>query len=744
MSKTKYSDYQKEIYYISKSIKDKYSDGLLFGSGLISELNNRLSKALIFGYSDQEIENIARDYDFLEIEPVENCKHYIDEGILKNDDEIISIIKKIITLGEKLNIPVCATGNVDFINKEDSICKKVLLFQIGEEWNGQYGYLMSTSEMLDAFSFLGKEKAYEVVVTNTNKIADMCNYIEPISQERALPHFENENNEIKEKVYEKAHKIYGDNLPKEVQERVEKELNAIIKYEYSYIFLTAQKLVDYSKKLGYPVNSRGLVASSIVAYLLGITEINPLKPHYICSKCSKTFFPKTMASTGYDLPDKKCSHCKSKMLKEGFDIPVEFFWGLNGDKEPDIDLNFSAIIRNKVISYARKIFGKNNVFIPSTIGTIFDRTAEKFLNKYISFNEVNIDNEKREKIIQQLIGVKKAEGIHPGGIIVVPKDRKITEFSPLQYAHGTKKLATHYDYHSIDWNLVKFDILAHDDSTIIYELEKATKYDIDKIPMDDKKTLSLFSSEKAFNVKSSDIYYEFGTSGIPEFNTKFVRNILKLTNPKTFNDLIKISALSHGTGTWINNAYRLITENKATLEEVISSRDDIFYYLKNKGLDEDISFKIAEFVRKGKAEFHLKSNRLLQKDREIQWNNYTNIMIENGVPEWYIDSCQKIKYLFPRAHATSYVRYSYIMAWFKLNYPKEFYNIVFKIKYKTNLKQFAIKHNKNEITKEIDKTLREIQSQDDKEYDYDEISKLESKFDKLQLLNEMYERGVEI
>ncbi|OZV11037.1 DNA polymerase III subunit alpha [Tissierella sp. P1] len=708
---------------ILKSLYKKYSEGLILGSAC-SE--GELYQSILLGKPEEEIESIAKEYDYLEIQPLGNNDYLIRNEQVENIESLKEINRKIVRLGEKLNKPVVATGDVHFLDPEDEIYRRIL--ETGQGYkdadNQAPLYLKTTEEMLEEFSYLGREKAYEVVVTNTNMISDMCEQISPISSEKATPHIEGCEQTIRDITYGKAHELYGNPLPEIVQERLDRELDSIIKNGFSVMYIIAQKLVWKSNEDGYLVGSRGSVGSSVVAYMTGITEVNALPPHYRCSKCKHSDFTDYGYKLGFDLPDKICPVCGENLTKDGIDIPFETFLGFNGDKEPDIDLNFSGEYQAKAHRYTEVIFGKGTTFKAGTIGTIAEKTAFGYVKKY--FEEKNITANKAEilRISKGCTGIKRTTGQHPGGIIVVPKGREIFEFCPVQHPADDPNsdiITTHFDYHSIDENLLKLDILGHDDPTVIRMLQDITGVDPQKIPMDDKKTMSIFSSTEALGVTPEQINSKVGTFGIPEFGTRFVRGMLLDTMPKTFMDLICISGLSHGTDVWLGNAKDLIdSEIIVSISEAVCTRDDIMVYLIKKGLPPNTAFKIMETVRKGKAL------------KDPKWPEYENLMREFDVPEWYINSCKKIKYMFPKAHAAAYVMMAFRIAWFKVYIPKAYYAAYFSIRAKAFDAEFMIfgKEKVKEKMKEI-----ELMGNDAAPKDRD-------MYDDLELVLEMYERGI--
>lgn len=708
---------------ILRSMFKKYSEGLIIGSACS---DGELYQSILLGKSDEEIEAIAREYDYLEIQPLGNNDYIIRNGEVPDKEYLREINRKIVALGEKLNKPVVATGDVHFMDPEDEIYRRIL--EAGQGFkdadNQAPLYLRTTEEMLEEFSYLGRDKAYEVVVTNTNLIADMCDKISPISPEKCPPHIEGCEQEIKDIAYGKAHELYGEELPDIVQERLDKELNSIIQNGFSVMYIIAQKLVWKSNDDGYLVGSRGSVGSSVVAYMTGITEVNALPPHYRCPKCKHSDFNDYGAKNGFDLPDKACPVCGEMMDKDGMDIPFETFLGFNGDKEPDIDLNFSGEYQAKAHRYTEVIFGKGTTFKAGTIGTIAEKTAFGYVKKY--FEERNTQANKAEitRISKGCTGIKRTTGQHPGGIIVVPKGREIFEFCPVQHPADDPNsdiITTHFDYHSIDSNLLKLDILGHDDPTVIRMLQDITGVDPQKIPLDDKETMSIFSSTKALGVTPEQINSKVGTFGIPEFGTKFVRGMLLDTLPKSFSDLLCISGLSHGTDVWLGNAKDLIDGGVITsISDAVCCRDDIMVYLIKMGLEPNTSFKIMELVRKGKA----------LKDPE-KWAEYEKMMRDHDVPEWYIDSCRKIKYMFPKAHAAAYVMMAFRIAWFKVHIPLAYYAAYFSIRAKAFDAEYMI-FGKEKVREK----MKEISLQGN-----DAAPKDKDMYDDLEIVLEMYERG---
>jgi DNA polymerase III subunit alpha, Gram-positive type len=708
---------------ILKSMFKKYSEGLILGSAC-SE--GELYQAILLGKSDEEIEAIAEEYDYLEIQPLGNNDYLVRQEQVPYKDYLKEINRKIVALGEKLNKPVVATGDVHFLDPEDEIYRRILEAGQGFKDADHQAplYLKTTEEMLQEFSYLGRDKAYEVVVTNTNMIADMCEQISPISPDKATPHIEGCEQMIRDITYDKAHELYGNPLPELVEKRLEKELDSIIKNGFSVMYIIAQKLVWKSNEDGYLVGSRGSVGSSVVAYMTGITEVNALPPHYRCPSCKHSDFTDYGFNIGIDLPDKNCPVCGTQLAKDGIDIPFETFLGFNGDKEPDIDLNFSGEYQAKAHKYTEVIFGKGTTFKAGTIGTIAEKTAFGYVKKYFEEKGIKVNKAEIMRISKGCTGIKRTSGQHPGGIIVVPKGREIFEFCPVQHPADDPTsdiVTTHFDYHSIDQNLLKLDILGHDDPTVIRMLQDITGVDPKTIPLDDKATMSIFSSTQALGVTPDQINSKVGSFGIPEFGTKFVRGMLLDTMPQTFMDLICISGLSHGTDVWLGNAKDLIDQGIVkSISEAVCTRDDIMVYLIKKGLPPNTAFKIMETVRKGKAL------------KDPKFPEYEALMRECQVPEWYIQSCKKIKYMFPKAHAAAYVTMAFRIAWFKVHIPTAYYAAYFSIRAKAFDAEFMVfgKEKVKEKMKEIDMMGNQAAPKD------------KDMYDDLEIVLEMYERGI--
>ena len=710
---------------ILKSLYKKYSEGLILGSACEA---GELYQAIELGRPDEDIEEIAQDYDYLEIQPIGNNEFLVRNGIVKDEEALKDINRKIVELGERLGKPVVATCDVHFMDPQDEIYRRIL--EAGQGYkdadNQAPLYLRTTNEMLDEFKYLGEEKAYEVVVTNTNKIADMCEQISPISPEKCPPHIPGCEQTIKDIAYDKAHQLYGENLPEQVQTRLDKELDSIIKNGFSVMYIIAQKLVWKSNEDGYIVGSRGSVGSSFVANMTGITEVNSLPPHYRCPKCKYVDFTDYGFGNGFDLPDKKCPKCGSRLDKDGMDIPFETFLGFNGDKEPDIDLNFSGEYQAKAHKYTEVIFGKGTTFKAGTVGTVADKTAYGYVKKYYEERNIPVSQAEATRLATGCTGIKRTTGQHPGGIIVVPKGREIYEFTPVQHPADDPNsdiITTHFDYHSIDQNLLKLDILGHDDPTVIRMLQDITGIDPTKVPLDDKATMSLFCGTESLGVTPEQIKSKVGSYGVPEFGTKFVRGMLVDTKPTTFDELIRISGLSHGTDVWLNNAADLIKEGTVTLREAICCRDDIMIYLIKKGIDPNKSFKIMESVRKGKV----------AKGKEPKWEEYKEIMREHDVPEWYIGSCEKIKYMFPKAHAAAYVTNAFRIAWFKVHVPKAYYSAFFSIRAADNFDAASMVLGKEKAKNKMKEIDMKGNTATKKEQDMYAV---------LELVLEMYERGL--
>ncbi len=652
---------------LPKSFIEANREGLLIGTACEA---GELYKAIVKSRSDDEIRNIIKFYDYLEIQPIGNNMHLVRNGIVRDEEHLQSLNKKIYDLGKKYNKLVVATGDVHFLDPEDEVYRRILMTGQGfSDADLQPPlYFKSTDQMLEEFSYLGPEVSTEVVITNTNKINDMVDNIKPIPDGTFPPIIEGSEDELKAITYTKAYEIYGDVLPEIVKKRLERELNSIIKNGYAVMYIIAQKLVWKSNEDGYLVGSRGSVGSSFAATMSGITEVNPLVPHYVCSSCKYSeFFEDGTIASGSDLPDKNCPICNTPLIKDGQDIPFEVFLGFEGDKEPDIDLNFAGEYQSTAHRYTEELFGEGYVFRAGTIGTIADKTAYGFVKKYFEAKEINKNPAEINRLVQGCTGTKRSSGQHPGGVMIVPNYKHIYDFTPIQYPANDKKsgvITTHFDYNAISGRILKLDILGHDVPTIIRMLEDITGIVATTIPLDEVQTMKIFTSTEPLGITKADINCEVGTLGIPEFGTKFVRQMLVDTKPSTFSELVRISGLSHGTDVWINNAQELVRNDIAPLSKVISTREDIMLYLINAGLDSQKAFWIMEKVRKGKG---------LTPEDEAS-------MKELSLPDWYIDSCNKIKYMFPKAHAVAYVMMSFRIAYFKVHHPEAFYATYFTIK----------------------------------------------------------------
>lgn len=668
-------DYYARRPRIPKSVLAKYREGLIIGSACEA---GELFRAVVDERPEEEIARIVEFYDYLEIQPTGNNEFMIRDPKMTKVSTVADLQdlnRKIVELGEKFNKPVCATCDVHFLNPEDEVYRRIIMSNkgFGDADLQPPLYLRTTEEMLEEFQYLGAEKAEEVVVTNTNRIADMIDRISPVRPDKCPPVIENSAGILRDICYNRAHELYGEDLPDIVTERLERELNSIIGNGFAVMYIIAQKLVWKSVADGYLVGSRGSVGSSFVAYMAGITEVNSLQAHYLCPKCHYVDFDSDYVKSfsgrsGCDMEDKVCPVCGGPLMKEGHDIPFETFLGFKGNKEPDIDLNFSGDYQSKAHAYTEVIFGKGKTFRAGTVGTLADKTAYGYAMHYYEEHEQHKRSCELERISSGCVGVRRTTGQHPGGIIVVPHGEEIYSFTPVQHPANdqtTKIITTHFDYHSIDHNLLKLDILGHDDPTMIRMLEDITGVDATKIRLDDPEVLSLFHGLEALHIKPEDIGgTDLGSLGIPEFGTEFVMQMLRDTKPKAFSDLVRISGLSHGTDVWLGNAQTLIQEGKAQISTAICTRDDIMIYLIDKGVESEQSFKIMESVRKGKG---------LTPD-------YEKVMKEHDVPDWYLWSCKKIKYMFPKAHAVAYVMMGIRIAWFKIHEPLAYYAAFFTIR----------------------------------------------------------------
>ena len=680
---------------IPKSEFSRYREGLILGSACEA---GELYQAILDDKSEERIARIVDYYDYLEIQPLGNNAFMIDSDRVSkvhSEEDLKEINRQIIRLGEKFNKPVVATCDVHFLDPEDEVYRRIIMAGKGfsDADNQAPLYLRSTDEMLAEFEYLGSAKAKEVVIDNPNMIADWVEKIAPVRPDKCPPVIPNSDQMLRDICYNKAHEMYGEDLPEVVTERLERELNSIISNGFAVMYIIAQKLVWKSNEDGYLVGSRGSVGSSFVATMAGITEVNPLSPHYYCPKCHYSDFTsdevrRYAGGCGMDMPDKKCPECGEMLIKDGFDIPFETFLGFKGNKEPDIDLNFSGDYQSNAHKYTEVIFGDGQTYRAGTIGTLADKTAFGFVKNYFEERGQRKRTCEIDRIVQGCTGIRRSTGQHPGGIIVLPLGEDINSFTPVQHPANdmsTDIVTTHFDYHSIDHNLLKLDILGHDDPTMIKTLEEYisspamdneynetdNRFDATKIPLDDPGVMSLFQSTEALGIKPSDIGgCPVGCLGIPEFGTDFVIQMVVDTKPQTLSDLIRISGLSHGTDVWLNNAQDLILSGQATISTAICTRDDIMTYLINKGMDSEESFTIMERVRKG----------TVAKGKCKEWPDFKKDMTEHGVPDWYIGSCEKIKYMFPKAHAAAYVMMAYRIAYCKINYPLAYYAAYFGIR----------------------------------------------------------------
>ena len=658
--------YFKRVPRIPKSELLQLREGLIIGSACEA---GELFQAVIDGKSEDELKRIASFYDFLEIQPLANNMFMLAKGIVSDVEDLKNFNRTIVRLGQELGKPVVATGDVHFLNPEDEIFRHILLATKGFDDADKENplYFRTTDEMLREFAYLGEEKAYEVVVTNPNHIADMVESLRPVPNNLFAPKIENSVEDLKNLVYGKFQRLYGDNPPERFVKRVETELNDIISCHYDVIYMSAQKLVQNSLEHGYLVGSRGSVGSSIVAYLSGITEVNSFPPHYRCPNpdCKHTIVHDTQEyNCGADLPDMDCPICGAKLEKDGFNIPFETFLGFGGDKVPDIDLNFSGEYQANAHAYCIEMFGASHVFRAGTIGTVAEKTAYGYVKKYLEERGKTASAAEKNRLAAGCVGVRRTTGQHPGGLVVIPQENEIWDFCPVQHPADDPKaeqITTHFEYHAMEENLLKLDMLGHDDPTMIRYMEDLTGVDAQKIPLDDQNTMSIFTSSKVLGYENDKILGPTGAVAVPEFNTRFTRGVLLDTMPTHFDTLLRISGYTHGTDVWLGNAKDLIMSGTARPDQTVGCRDDIMIYLISMGLPEKRAFKIMEFVRKGRG---------LPEGAEEE-------MKAAGVPEWYITSCKKIKYLFPKAHAVAYVMMAFRIAWFKVYHPLAFYAAYF-------------------------------------------------------------------
>ena len=720
------SDSLVKYYYrtprIPRSLMNEYREGILVGSAC----DEGEVFTAVMQKDQSQVERIAKYYDFIEIQPPALYQDLIDRELVRDTDTLHEIYDRLIEAGSVNDIPVIATGNAHFLHEHDAIARKILIAsQPGNPLNRTTlpdAHFRTTDEMLDEFHFLGEEKANEVVVKNTNALADRIERVVPIKDELYTPRMDGANEEIRELSYSNAKALYGEDLPQIVIDRLEKELESIIGNGFSVIYLISQRLVKKSLDDGYLVGSRGSVGSSFVATMTEITEVNPLPPHYICPHCKTSeFFDDGSVGSGFDLPDKKCETCGTELIKEGQDIPFETFLGFKGDKVPDIDLNFSGEYQPHAHNYTKELFGEDKVFRAGTIGTVAEKTAFGFVKGYLNDQGIHKRGAEVDRLVKGCTGVKRTTGQHPGGIIVVPDYMDIYDFTPVQYPADDQSSAwktTHFDFHSIHDNVLKLDILGHDDPTMIRMLQDLSGIDPKTIPVDDKETMGIFSSPESLGVTEDEILCKTGTFGVPEFGTGFVRQMLEDTKPTSFSELVRISGLSHGTDVWLGNAQDLIRSGTCDLSSVICCRDDIMVYLMYNGIEPPLAFKTMEFVRKGRG----------LTDEMVE------AMVGNDVPDWYLDSCRKIKYMFPKAHAAAYVLMAVRIAYFKVHYPLYYYASYFTVR-ASDFDLISMIKDKESIRN----TVKEMYGR------YMDLSKKEKDtLTVLELVNEMAQRGFRI